>query len=1706
MWRNVYTAGLIVPFIAAIVYDLLIRGIPSPTNPAQVHKEPLGFVPVGNYTQLQDSNGIDVVFVHGLGSNPDTTWQARKAIQGDPSEANVNWVSEFLPDDLLQFDGGNIHLYFFNFDSFWKRDAVQVRLVTIGNDLLEHMANGIRRSQESKNRKLVLVGYSYGGLVIKEAIVLARGNPNFEYMSQSTKAIVFLGTPHRGSSFSSWGRRIAGLLGLVGSNPSILAEIEYDSTMLLDLHTGFEASIGAETQIINVFEQRPTLLFSLWFFRWREFCVREQSAKFGGGRVRNIGLPVDHRGLNKFASRDSSYQVLLSILSNAISPQSRKSPRSQDTKDEFRITPQLPILRNDRFTGRTDLLQRVHRYFKKECAPSQQCVFALHGPGGIGKTQIAVEYAYKYMDSYTSVFWIDGSSEAAILRSFTHAAGQVMKHFRKTHTNDTEYERFTATFGGEIFVAGTGSGVEKMSQAMRGVLDWMSQQENHQWLLIFDNVDDLDSFDIRNNMPKVTFGSILLTSRRTDISGYWKSISVGEMGKEEGKSLFAKSSGFYGEFKDTVAEELLDLLGYFPLAIEQAGAYLSVQQNFIPEQPEQFTRAVQKYIEQYHINAERLLAHKRPQSIWDYRNDTILTTWEVSLEAIQRNSPEAAELLFLCGFLSNNDISEDMLSDDVHLQTNKNSITELFHLLASFSLIRFTSSMNAITIHPLIHYWLRQRLPLQRKQELSERALLLLSRTLRLKYPDGYLGTYGCDTNRLGPHIHAALTNARSFLSKAPTSASMDLRYPPEYVTRSCGISFIYETPRWWYLWLLGQLQQADLFFKSLFWEDEQLEDDPWLLTYKLTVALRDYDGWAAVQFFRWELSEIYMRLHPMHPRSLSIAGDLAWGLYNVYHFEESRRWYEWILTARRRVLGHGHYATMGALIGLAALYEERGDLEKALELRLAAYKGRVARLGQYNVLTLNAAEKVASHYFDHERYEEADQWYRKVLKAKAGIYGPNHESVLRRVRRYLADFTSRAILDKKAQWANIEFQTLNSTLGSTHKETMDSGFRMAMIYHDHNQHAQAFEWLLMTFDVRNRTLGLTHRDTMDTMQNIGFVLRDLYRLDESIKWHYMAYEARNRTLGPDNEDSLYTADSIGHGYFRQSRFDKALEWWSIAFEGRNRTLGPDAQNTLANALNIGVIYDRQSQLDKALEWYSIVFESQNRTLGPDDAFTLQTAHAIGGIFDNHSQFDKALGWYSIIFEGRNRTLGPDDKDTLASTFRLGAVYYAQSQLDKALQWWSIAFEGRSRTLGPDDEDSLYTAYNIGLVYYRQSQFDKALEWWSITFEGQSRTLGLDDAFTLQTAHMIGGLFYDQSQFDKALGWYSIAFEGQNRTLGPDDQSTLANALNIGTMYERQSQLDKALEWYSIGYEGRNRTLGPDDKDTLASTFRLGAVYYAQSQLDKALQWWSIAFEGRSRTLGPDDEDSLYTAHNVGLVYYRQSRFDKALEWWSIAFEGQSRTLGPDDASTLQTAYRIGAVYYARSQFNKALEWYSIAFEGRSRTLGLGDEDTLASAHGIGTIYYGQSQFDKALEWFSIAFEGRSRTLGLDDKYTLASAHGIGVIYCDQSQFDIALDWFSIAFEGRSRTLGLDDKDTLASAHNIGVIYYGQSQFDKALEWYSIAFEGRSRTLGPGDEATLASAYDIGVVYDHQFQSDRALEWWSIVFEGRSIYYLTAGS
>ncbi|KAJ5899177.1 hypothetical protein N7495_003921 [Penicillium taxi] len=387
-------------------------------------------------------------------------------------------------------------IFFYNYDSYWKRDAVYTRLTSVGNSLLEHIDGQIHQFKDEQSRHLIFIGHSYGGLVIKEALIQAKRRHNVNHIMEQTKAIFFLGTPHRGSSFGPWGWLAASALKPLGSNPLILANLEYDSVFLSDLHESFIASIHDDLQVVNFFEQRPLRLLRLWFIQWQIFCVPERSATFDGRTVSKIGLPVDHYGLNKFGSRNECYNSIKSKLIKIVTPLVQPARRHYAVPVETR---------------------------RHENASIPYAV-TLHGLGGAGKSQLALKYAESHADEYNPVLWIDATSEETVRSSFIRC---VMKLGLPDERGDNDNLSLID------------------DRVIQGVLQWLRDrnERDDEWLAIVDNADDV-TWGVKKIMPRGTQGRLIITSRDSQshklVDRGCEAVQIGVMSPEEARMVLLR--------------------------------------------------------------------------------------------------------------------------------------------------------------------------------------------------------------------------------------------------------------------------------------------------------------------------------------------------------------------------------------------------------------------------------------------------------------------------------------------------------------------------------------------------------------------------------------------------------------------------------------------------------------------------------------------------------------------------------------------------------------------------------------------------------------------------------------------------------------------------------------------------------------------------------------------------------------------------------------------------------------------------------------------------------------------------------------------------------------------------------------------------------------------------------------------------------------
>ena len=165
-------------------------------------------------------------------------------------------------------------------------------------------------------------------------------------------------------------------------------------------------------------------------------------------------------------------------------------------------------------------------------------VFILHGLGGIGKTQLSVEFARQHHKNYTAVFWVDGSTKERLKRSIADLAGRLPQHQISENSRNYSQEKSTKTN-------------TVVDEIVKDVLNWLSQSSNDQWLLIFDNVDreffgsieDPEAFNVQDFFPTADQGSILITSRLASLWHLGTDMKVKPVNQLQGESILENCLG-----------------------------------------------------------------------------------------------------------------------------------------------------------------------------------------------------------------------------------------------------------------------------------------------------------------------------------------------------------------------------------------------------------------------------------------------------------------------------------------------------------------------------------------------------------------------------------------------------------------------------------------------------------------------------------------------------------------------------------------------------------------------------------------------------------------------------------------------------------------------------------------------------------------------------------------------------------------------------------------------------------------------------------------------------------------------------------------------------------------------------------------------------------------------------------------------------------
>ncbi len=804
----------------------------------------------------------------------------------------------------------------------------------------------------------------------------------------------------------------------------------------------------------------------------------------------------------------------------------------------------VPYRRNLHFTGRDDLLDQLEQHLSpvgqgdpgitRRAALTQ--TQAIKGLGGIGKTQIAVEYAYRSHDlaRYTHTLWINAASEEALLASFT-ALAELLPGFPTKDETDQH-------------------------KLAKEVKQWLEQCEHH-WLLIFDNADDV--LIIQDYLPQRSNGSILITTRANAVGSLAISIEVETMGFVEGTQLLLRRAQRFEQASDediNQAGNIVVTLDHFPLAIDQAGAYLEETQCSFAQ-----------YLDLYQAHRKDLLAQRGLQTT-NYP-DSVMTTWSLSFHKVELANPAAAELLQMLAFLAPDLIPEELIQCGAvgwspllqKAATDYFAFNQMIAELLKFSLVKRLSDNQALSIHRLVQAVQQDMMEPELRRQWAQCVVRAVSKV----FPDS--------------QDIATWSQCRRYLDQAQVCYRLVEQYHLIFI------------------------EAADLSDRASFYLDEHaLYTIAEPLT-RQTLSIREQLLGSQHPDTANSLNSLavlcqhqgkYTEAEPLLKRALSIREqvlgtthpDTALTLSNlaaVYmkqgEFTKAEPLLKHALSIREQQDDSEHpdmALILDTLASFIALEQERHD--EAEELYQRALSIRERQLGATHLTTAFSLNNLAVFYITQRRYTEAEPLLKRALSIREQALGTTHPDTATSLDALAALYDEQGRYVEAEELYQRVLSIREQQLGTTHLTTVFSLSKLANLYFALEKYTEAEPLLKRALSIREQVLGTTHPDTNESLNILAafYMTQRRYAEAEPLLKHTLSI--REQQAGPEHLDTAFSLNALGTLYQAQGKYSEAEPLLKRALSICEQQLGVIHPNTVSRLIALADLYQAQGKYSEA--------------------------------------------------------------------------------------------------------------------------------------------------------------------------------------------------------------------------------------------------------------------------------------------------------------------------------------------------------------------------------------------------------------------------------------------------------------------------------------------------------------------------------------------
>ncbi|KAK6522105.1 hypothetical protein TWF281_002672 [Arthrobotrys megalospora] len=863
-------------------------------------------------------------------------------------------------------------------------------------------------------------------------------------------------------------------------------------------------------------------------------------------------------------------------------------PQEIVSKLRFNMPFHIPFTRNTAFAGRAETLRDIHEHFTESHDPGVPLIYAITGAGGMGKTQIAIEYAYQHLNDFPATYWVDATSERTMCASFVKILECIVQEQARAVWGDSapDYNLVAKELGiaGHVDDEGRVRSDHYLFGLVRVALfNWLARSENKRWLLIIDNADELDEFNKLEYLPNRGSGSILITSRRPRANllrmQTAQKVDLDGLDLESAVKLFlglaCPGNEVEGLAVRNTAIAIVTELGFMPLAITQAAYYIWKggirPEEYLPLYRKGFMEVQGSLVEQPKLGEQPKPGDEKPCFGSTYR-ETTTKTWEISLSAIEKQDKEAVSIFLTCAYLNHEEIFGSIWVDKEDGRSEervRDEFRKRLELLASYSLVKIGDE-GAFSIHPVVHLWARERLdPVARRQILGN-AIVILGKVSRWDKLSRESQNWALkEERRFASHLQTLCQHA--------DLDSLGLLHNEAQKPKDDNIYFAFGS-------IGNLLEKQERYPEAIVWYKralvglEFLGDKAEILKADNGVIVgflrqNKYDD-AAVWLKRAGLDSMLTGV--VQPIMFEILSNMATVLLCVGRYPEALGLYHNALAAAEQlrletglVIESFRFQTMH---NIAAVFKHQGNLVGAEEWYNRALNGLMGWLKPGNdAANFDIMIKIAANFGERQNYNGAVTWYQQAL--------------------------------------NI----LGKGLDETHPRQVAIVEKMAACLNSLEKHGEArvlYEKALIGYKSLH---GEDHRDSkyfflIDQLAICHWCLKEY---GKALVLFQEVLKDRETSVGEDNLLTLVAIDHVAKCYFQLENYDETLQLCKRLFNGRQKLLGIGNFQTVEAMDNLGTVLAKKGQRDEAIYWFTQVQNGITNIFGQNSPQALHAAKQI---------------------------------------------------------------------------------------------------------------------------------------------------------------------------------------------------------------------------------------------------------------------------------------------------------------------------------------------------------------------------------------------------------------------------------------------------------------------------------------------------------------